>query len=55
MLGKPAPTPRKEGKQIVTLDGAIPRMGMNVPMPAGTKPPAQSGQQSSTSSQQARK
>jgi hypothetical protein len=49
----PAPPPPRKGIQI-EVHSAIPRMGMNVPMPSSTRPPAQSGQQSSSTTQQAR-
>jgi len=26
-------------RRVATNDGAIPRMGLNIPLPAGTKPP----------------
>jgi hypothetical protein len=41
------PTPTHQGEMRIAMDGAIPRMGMNIPMPASTKPPAPSSQQSS--------
>ncbi len=40
MADKPAPKPNAAGGQrVIANDGAIPRMGMNRPMPASTKPP----------------
>ncbi len=55
MPDKPAQPPRPNGRQIVIKNGAIPRMGMSVPMPASTKPPAQPIQQNSTANQQVQK
>ena len=44
---KPA-APRKDDSYTVRNDsGAIPRMGMTIPMPAGTKPPPAPSPQSS--------
>jgi hypothetical protein len=48
------PTPRRTGDRQLLTEGAIPRMGMSIPMPTSTKPPpAPSGQQSSTAKPQA--
>jgi hypothetical protein len=49
MADQPTP-PRTSNKQLIN-EGAIPRMGMSIPIPASTKPPAAppaSGQQSSS-------
>ncbi len=45
---KPA-APRKDGDYTVRNDsgGAIPRMGLNIPMPASTKPPPSPSQHTS--------
>jgi hypothetical protein len=45
MADQPA-QPDKGNWQIAT-EGAIPRMGLNIPIPASTKPPPAPGQQSS--------
>jgi hypothetical protein len=42
------PTPPRTGDRQLLTEGAIPRVGMSIPMPASTKPPAPSGQQSSS-------
>jgi hypothetical protein len=34
------PTPTSQGAMHAVTEGVIPRMGMTIPMPAGTKPPA---------------
>jgi len=41
------PPPPPAGERHLRTEGSIPRVGMSIPMPAGTKPPAPpSGQQS---------
>jgi hypothetical protein len=47
MADKPI-LPRKDDRQVLFEGGAVPRMGMSVPMPAGTKPPPPPGPQSSS-------
>ncbi len=41
MADKPT-TNTSAGRQTIAKDGAIPRMGMSIPTPANTKPPAPS-------------
>jgi len=36
------PTPPRIGDRQFVNDGAIPRMGMSIPMPSSTKPPSES-------------
>jgi hypothetical protein len=45
-----AAPPPKKGLSGIAMDGAIPRMGLSIPMPAGTKPlPAPTSQKPAAS------
>ena len=41
------PAQPDKGKRQPVNEGAIPRMGLDIPVPPGTKPPPAPGQQSS--------
>jgi len=50
MADKPQ-QPSKGDRDIITLHGAIPRMGLNIPVPSGTRPPPAPASQTPPSGQ----